>query len=387
MKRSLIVRKLARAERALDKAIQNAEIPGAVVQARMPLHGERVEHLSVQGLAVVRPERLPMTRQTIFDLASLTKPMATSTAILLLVNDGLLDLDDPVAKSLPAFADRDKEAVTLRQLLTHSSGLRPLRFFHETLLEKERKTGERLLGTPEGREWIVDRVLRSALVHEPGEAAVYGDLDFIALGAVVEAVARQPLDEFCRERIFEPLGMPDTRFWPVPAEGFSISIPPEVRRRVAATENCPWRGRILWGEVHDPNASAMGGVAGHAGLFSTVDDVMRFAEVWLDAWHGRSDLLPPEWVRRFSERQHLPEGSDWAIGWDTPTAGASASGRYFSERSIGHLGFTGTSLWIDLEREAIVVMLTNRVHLFAKRSRFDLRPVVHDHIIDAFQSG
>ena len=131
----------------------------------------------------------------------------------------------------------------------------------------------------------------------------------------------------------------------------------------------------------------MRGVAPHAGLFATADDVMRFAQVVLDVWHGRSEALPPETLRGFLTRQHLPEKSEWALGWDTPTPGASSSGRHFSLKSIGHLGFTGTSLWIDLEREAVVVLLTNRVHMIAKRSRFELRPRVHDLILEAFEAG
>ena len=381
MKRSLIERKLGKVETALDKAIEKQEIPGAVVLARMPREGEILEYAWMRGLAAARPERLPMRRDTIFDLASLTKPIATTTAIMLLVDDGSICLDDPVTKALPSFADRSKEAVTIRHLLCHSAGLKPWRGFHELLIQKERKTGERLIGTKEGREWILDRVLRSALVHEPGEAAVYGDLDFIVLGALVEAVSKQPFDEFCESRIFTRLGLADTHFFPIPVDG-SQAVPDSVRRRVAATENCAWRERILWGEVHDPNASAMGGVAGHAGLFATADDVLKFGQCLLDAWHGRSDLLPPERVREFSERQSLPETSDWALGWDTPTQGASSSGKHFSENSVGHLGFTGTSLWIDLERELIIVLLTNRVHQVAKRSRFDLRPKVHDAIVE-----
>jgi CubicO group peptidase (beta-lactamase class C family) len=381
MKRSVIERKLGKVERALDKAIEKQEIPGAVVLARMPREGETLDYAWVRGLAVARPERLAMRRDTIFDLASLTKPLATTTAIMLLAEEGSVSLDDPVAKSLPSFADRGKEKVTIRHLLCHAAGLKPWRGFHELLIEKERKTGERLIGTKEGRDWIIDRVLRSALVHEPGAAAVYGDLDFIVLGALVEAVANQPFDEFCDSRIFTRLAMHDTRFFPIPVDG-SPAVPDALRRRVAATENCPWRERIIWGEVHDPNASAMGGVAGHAGLFSTADDVMRFAQLFLDAWHGRNPSLPTERVREFSTRQGMPADSDWALGWDTPTAGASSSGRHFSVHSVGHLGFTGTSLWIDLERELIVVMLTNRVHLVAKRSRFDLRPKIHDAIFE-----
>jgi CubicO group peptidase (beta-lactamase class C family) len=143
----------------------------------------------------------------------------------------------------------------------------------------------------------------------------------------------------------------------------------------------------VWGEVHDPNASAMGGVAGHAGLFSTVDDVMTFGQTVLDVWHGRSDALPRDTLRTFATRQRLPESSDWALGWDTPTQGSSTAGRYFSAESIGHLGFTGTSIWIDLSSEAIVIVLTNRVHLVAKKSRFALRPVLHDLIREAFEAG
>jgi len=385
VKWSAVRRKLGRVDRAIEKSIASAEIPGAVIGARMPKDGEMLEHFSESGLAVLQPERIPMTRRTIFDLASLTKPLATSTATLLLVDEGAVELDAPVAKYLPLFAERGKEAVTIRHLLTHSSGLKPWRAYHEIFLRKERKTGETLIGSPEARVSVIDRTIRSALVHEPGEAAVYGDLDFIVLGAVVEAVGGQRLDDFCRERIFEPLEMSDTFFIPMGSDAQPLPAP--TKRRIAATENCPWRDRILWGEVHDPNASVMGGVAGHAGLFSTIDDVVKFAQVIIDVWHGRSEALPRETLRQFLTCQNLPLSSDWALGWDTPTEGASSSGKYFSKNSVGHLGFTGTSLWIDLDRELVISLLTNRVHLIAKKSRFALRPIVHDAIVEAFEAG
>jgi CubicO group peptidase (beta-lactamase class C family) len=385
VKWSVIRRKFARADRAIDKAIVNAEIPGAVVMARVRRGEDTVEHISARGMAVLRPERIPMTEGTIFDLASLTKPIATTTALLQLVAENAIALDDPVAKYLPTFAERGKDEVTIRHLLTHSSGLRPWRAYHELLIEKERKTGERLLATPEARGMIIDRILRSALVHEPAEAAVYGDLDFIVLGALVETIVDDSLDAFCAERIFRPLGMENTFFLHNTRSGSPLSEP--ERRRLAAAENCPWRDRILWGEVHDPNAWAMGGVAGHAGLFASAGDVMRFGETLLDVIHGRSDFLPRELLATFFARQKIPANSDWALGWDTPTPGASSSGSHFSENSVGHLGFTGTSLWIDLEREAVIVMLTNRVHLVAKRSKFGLRPTVHDFLMDAAFAG
>ncbi len=385
MKWSAVRRKLARVERAIDKSIASAEIPGAVVGARMPKHAETLEYFDERGLAVMQPERIPMARGTIFDLASLTKPIATATAMLWLVDEGAVELDAPVAKYLPLFSEHGKEQISIRHLLSHSSGLKPWRAFHELLLQKERKTGEALIGSPETRAFVIDRILRSAPVHEPGEAAVYGDLDFIVLGAVVESVAGKRLDEFCRERIFEPLGMSDTFFIPIGRD--AKPLPELTKRRIAATENCPWRNRILWGEVHDPNASVMGGVAGHAGLFSTVDDVVKFGQTVIDVWHARSDALPVETLRLFLTRQGLPDSSDWALGWDTPTEGMSASGKHFSKQSVGHLGFTGTSLWIDLERELVVALLTNRVHLIAKKSRFGLRPIVHNAIVEAFEAG
>jgi CubicO group peptidase (beta-lactamase class C family) len=366
-------RKLERVDRAVEKSIHNGEIPGAVVLARM---GDPLSYEGVFGLAAIHPERHDARLDTRYDAASLTKVVATAAAVMLLVADEKLRLDARVADLLPGFGEHGKDEITLRQLLTHSSGLRPWRAYFEDLRERELRRGEKLLATPAGRESIVQRIARSAPVHEPGEAAVYGDLGFIALGEVIERAAGEPLGELCRRRIWEPLGMTDTSFHPVPCEA--------DRARVAPTEQCPWRDRVLWGEVHDPNAWAMGGTAGHAGVFSTAPDLMRFALEMLAADRGESRIFPQEIAREFFRRQDLPPGSDWALGWDTPTPGQSTSGRHFSARSIGHTGFTGTSLWIDLEADAVVVLLTNRVHTVVKRSRFALRPQVHDLIREAF---
>ena len=369
MRLAAVRRKLAKVDRAVDRAIQNGEIPGAVIES--VLHGgtsdeapgsrlrdgEELCYRGAHGAAVVSPERHEVQPDTVYDLASLTKVMATTPALMLLLADGKLALDQPVMDVLPAFAG-------------------PWRSAPPHVRAGARRSGDRLLATASGRDSIVSRILRSAPVHEPGEASVYGDLGFIVLGQVVTELAEEPLDSFCRRRIYEPLEMTDTSFNPIPFRA--------ARARFAATEDCRWRDKIVWGEVHDPNAWAMGGVAGHAGLFGTAEDVLRFGREMLAADRGESRVFPQEVAREFFRRQELTPGSDWALGWDTPTPDRSTSGRYVSPRSIGHTGFTGTSMWIDLQRSWVVVMLSNRVHLVAKRSRFELRPQVHDLIWEAF---
>ena len=372
MKLSVVRRKLDRADNAIEKAIERGELPGAVVLAHWE---EELQYEGVFGAACMSPEHHATRRDTIYDLASLTKVMATTPAVMLLVAEGKLQLDQKVCDVLPTFAEHGKGEITVRHLLTHSAGLRPWRAYYLDLREREVRRGETLLGTEEARKMIVQRILRSSAVHEPGEASVYGDLDFIVLGALVEHVSGERLDAFCARRIYEPLGI-GCHFNPVPFKG--------ERARYAATEQCPWREKVVWGEVHDGNAWAMGGVAGHAGLFGTAADVMRYGDEMLLAWRGESALFPRELAREFFRRQAIAENSDWALGWDTPSRGSSTSGQHFSAQSIGHTGFTGTSLWIDLDRRACFAMLANRVHLVAKKSRFELRPQVHDMIWEAF---
>ncbi|MEE2703283.1 MAG: serine hydrolase domain-containing protein [Myxococcota bacterium] len=380
MKLSQVRRKLGRVDRAIEKAIARSEIPGAVVRARQGPESEGLSYEGVFGLSSVSPERCVTRPDTLYDLASLTKVVATTPAILLLVAQGRLELDRPVADVLPAFGERGKEKITVRHLLTHSSGLRPWRAYFDDLRERERRRGERLLATEAGREAIVSRILRSSPVHEAGAASAYGDLGFIVLGELVAEVSGQRLDEFCQKQIYAPLGLVHTHFNPVPFGGDPS--------RYAGSEQCEWREKILCGEVHDPNAWAMGGVAGHAGLFSTAGDLMRFADEMLAADRGQSELFPAVIAHEFFRRQGPESGaapnSDWALGWDTPSDGRSTSGRYFSPRSIGHVGFTGTSLWIDLEQQVSIVLLTSRQHLVAKRSQFSLRPLTHDLIREAF---
>ena len=275
------------------------------------------------------------TDSTLYDLASLTKTVATTTAAMMLEERGELDLDRPVARYLAGFNAPDKAAITPRMLLTHTSGMRS---YHP--LYREAK----------GRAEYLKFINARPLAHPPGTRTEYMDWNMVLLQLVIEQVTGEPLDRWLAARVFGPLGMRDTRFTP----------PASLRPRIAPTEVQAFRGGLVWGEVHDENAWALGGVAGHAGLFSSARDLAVFARMMLGGGSvGGVRLLRPETVARWTRRQG--GGSSRVLGWDTFTPGSGA-GRYFSERSFGHTGFTGTSIWMDPENGVFVVLLTNRVN-------------------------
>lgn len=271
--------------------------------------------------------------RTIYDIASLTKVVGTTTAIMLLHDDGRIRLDDPVVRYLPGFSGGDKDRVTIHQLLTHRSGLPAGRDIW------------RIARTPaEAR----DAIIASALKYTPGTHYEYSDLGADILAYVAEAAAGERLDSYLRRRVFVPLGMSDTDFRPAST----------LRERIAPTEITPPRGYPIRGEVHDENAFAMGGVAGHAGIFSTATDLSVFAQMMMNGGeYNGVRFLRQETVDLFTRRS---VGSR-ALGWDT-CASTGSCGRHLSERAYGHTGFTGVSLWIDPDREMFVILLTNRVH-------------------------
>ncbi|HEX8673450.1 MAG TPA: serine hydrolase domain-containing protein [Longimicrobium sp.] len=276
-----------------------------------------------------------VTDSTLYDLASLTKVVATTTAAMILEEEGRLDLDRPVARYLPGFDAPDKAAITPRMLLAHNSGMNA---YHT--LYREAK----------GREEYLKAINARPLAHPPGTHFEYIDWNLIVLQLVVERVTSEPLDEFLRKRVFEPLGMRDTRFNP----------PESLRPRVAPTEVQAFRGGQVWGVVHDENAWSLGGVAGHAGLFSSARDLAVFATMMLNGGeYGAVRILRPETISRWTRRQ--APASSRALGWDTPYPGSSA-GRNFSPTSFGHTGFTGTSIWMDPVNGVFVVLLTNRIN-------------------------
>ena len=276
--------------------------------------------------------------ESIYDLASLTKVVGTATAAMILFDEGRLDIEAPVSKYLPAFAGPNKDAVTIRHLLTHTSGLPAGRDLRR-LAENSRHARTIVLNTP--------------LVCKPGSCQVYSDLGPDVLGFAIEEITGQGLDAFLEERVFSPLGMSDTHFQPDAAQ----------RDRIAPTEVSSPRGYPIRGEVHDENAWALGGVAGHAGLFSTAADLSLFAQMMLNrGTYNGVRIVSDSAVTKFTSRT----AGKRALGWDT-SDGEGSAGVHMSERAFGHTGFTGTSLWIDPDRDLFVVLLTNRVH--AARAR------------------
>lgn len=361
----------------LEEGAREGVYPGVVVWVSEG--GRTVFHEAVGWRALV-PERQPLDTATVFDLASLTKPMSTVTTLMALVRDGVLKLEDPVCALLPEFAGgadaQERERVTLLHLLTHASGLpawKPL--FEELRALETEQPGT--LAKPGAAAWMIRRVCREPLERPPGTASVYSDLGFMLLGEVVARASGLPLEQVVAREVSGPLGLSHTRYNPGNLEDAFSGL------KVAATAACPWRGRVLCGVVHDDNAYAMGGVAGHAGLFATANDVGRWALELVDAWHGRSPRFPPNLARRFLTRNDTVAGSSWALGFDTPSE-PSSSGRFFGPHSAGHLGFTGTSVWMDMEREWVVIVLTNRIHPDPENEgirRF--RPRLHDSVAEA----
>ncbi len=340
----------------MTHAVQQGIFPGASLLVRQ---AGTVLHRQAYGFQSLEPVRRPATLDTIFDLASLTKPLATTLAILLLIQDKKLHFDDRVRQFLPGFKGAQKSIITVRHLLTHASGLPAWQPYFERIIDEEQMRGGGFLGTHQAREWVYTHIQHEPLAATPGERAVYSDLGFILLGAIVERLSGMALDQYCQQHIFDPLGLHLTAF--VNLEKHDQN-PLFLPGHFAATERCSWRKRVVCGEVHDDNAYAMGGVAGHAGVFSTVDDVDRLVICLVDCYYGKHDFLPPALLQACWTCDNSVPGSTWALGWDTPSPQQSSAGDLFSPHSVGHLGFTGTSVWIDLDRHVHIILLTNRVH-------------------------
>lgn len=344
--------RFSRAFDILRDGIARRAFPGAALA--VTYEGSLVA-LKGLGNFTYEPDSAAVQPDTIFDLASVSKVLATTPMAMILYERGLLDIDSPVAAVFSGVKSRD---ITFRMLLAHSSGLPAY-----VKLFEQAKTRDALLAA----------ALAMPLEAAPNTRAAYSDIGFILLGSALERLAGESLDTFCAREIFGPLSMSGTNFCPPRAQ--RSSIPPTVDDR-------DFRHRVVHGEVNDENASVMGGVAGHAGLFAPAADVARFAECMLA---GGSPILHPETVALFTKRHDSPPNTSRALGWDTPSE-PSQSGQYFSPRSFGHLGYTGTSLWIDPDRRLSVTLLTNRTWPDrASQLIKEVRPRFHDAVVEALE--
>jgi serine-type D-Ala-D-Ala carboxypeptidase len=341
---------LRRAERAVEAEVERGGFPGAALA--IGRFDQVVVERGVGRLGWSRYEEAVDPELSVYDLASLTKVVATTTAVMLLVEDGLMQLDAPLHRYVPEFVGAGKERVTIRHLLTHTSGL---------------PAGANI-SAPTPAEALA-RAFAVPLRHAPGERAVYSDIGFIVLWAAAERAAEEPLFRLLDRRVFGPIGMFSTTFVPGPLCG---RCAPTARRA---------DGSEIRGRVHDPTAFRLGGVAGHAGLFSTVHDMARFAA--MIASGGELDgvrVLQEQTIREFGRRQH--GAGTRALGWDTPNRdGTGAAGMQISPRAFGHTGFTGTSLWIDPDRGTWTVLLSNRTFEPRGANRIQtVRRSVHDWV-------
>jgi uncharacterized protein YbbC (DUF1343 family)/CubicO group peptidase (beta-lactamase class C family) len=344
--------RLAAVDAIIQQAIADGNIPGAVLIVG---HNGKVIYRKAYGSRALEPKREPMTLDTVFDLASLTKVIATTTAVMQLVEQGKVRLNDPVAKYLPDFAQNGKDDVTVRQLLTHYSGLAP----------------DIDLKTPwEGKDTAYRMSFAETLQNPPGSAFVYSDTNFIVLGALVEKVSGESLDQYATQHIFAPLRMLHTRFLP----------PASWKPKIAPTEYDE-NEHMLRGVVHDPRARRMGGVAGHAGLFSTADDLSRFAQALLN---GGGGILAPLTVEKMTTPETPPAAPLLrGFGWDIDSPFSSNRGDLLPVGSFGHTGWTGTSMWIDPTTQTYIILLTNAVHPRGKGTAIALRSKVATEVAAA----
>jgi len=352
-------------EKIMMQAVQEKIFPGGALL--VSVKGSVIFDNAFGFANIISGER--MTKDTIFDLASLTKPLATTLAVMKLVQERRLGTDSSLGSILPHCRNTDKELIEIRNLLCHNSGFPDYRPYY--LIMKDIPQNKR-------QDALRDMLVKEPLLSTPGKKALYSDLGFMMLRWVVETVSGRRLDRFVTDEIYKPLGLKNL---------FFLDLNPEYKSRktgnriFAATEVCPWRNMLLEGVVDDENAYAAGGIDGHAGLFGTAQDVNSLLTKLLFTFHGISGdcLIAPELVKTFFDRQ---EGTDWALGFDTPSLTGSSCGRYFSRKSVGHLGFTGTSFWMDLERFISVILLTNRVHPSRDNVKIkEFRPFLHDAVM------
>ena len=367
---------LTREQTEIKKLLEEGFLKGVFTAAAAGIYkgygSAEKEIISFYGNAAMYPQKRILNKNDYFDLASLTKPLATTMAILCLMKEKKIDINEPLTSLMERKIKGEKKRITTRNLLGHSSGLPAHREYFkmlENIAQKEKK------------EIIEDIILQEELEYRPGKATLYSDLGFMLLGIIVEKKAGDTLANYVAEKVLKPLNLTNKIFYnPLAQENKTSKI-----KDFVATEKCPWRKKILCGEVHDDNCYAMGGVAGHSGLFGNIEGVTAYTGKILELWKGKAEhpYIKREDLQYFLVRQQNIKANTWGLGFDTPDEKESSSGKYLSQKSVGHLGFTGTSFWIDPEKKAAIVLLTNRVHPSRENNKIkQFRPYFHDRVME-----
>jgi CubicO group peptidase (beta-lactamase class C family) len=359
-------------KKLLEKGIKDEIFPSAAVGISCGLGREKKEITFHCGNATFYPQKRLLKKDNFFDLASLTKPLATTMAILCLIKDNKIEIEEKLSSLIEKKIGGEKNKITTRHLLSHSSGFPAHREYFKIL--KKRPFNK-------NNDFVEKLILEEALEYKPGTLSLYSDLGFILLGRIIEKKVECSLEKYVEEKVLKPLGMEKNIFYN-PLNGVKKN---HNKTLFTATENCPWRKKVLCGEVHDDNCYTLGGVTGHSGLFGNIKGVLAYTGVILEMWKGvaKHPNINNEDLGVFLTRQQQIPGSSWALGFDTPAITESSSGNYLSKKSVGHLGFTGTSFWIDPEKNVVIVLLTNRVHPSRENTKIkQFRPNFHDRIME-----
>ncbi len=358
-------------KRLLEKNIRNNVFPCVNVGISYEKNEKKKHHIISAERKIGQINKELVDGNLFFDLASLTKPFATALSLLALINSGKLSIKSRLKDFFNDNIPSDKRNISVEQLLSHTSGFPDHRPYYKKLVEVNHAQRPKVL---------LELLMAEPLLAEPGRAVLYSDLGYMLLGLVIEKVSGLKLDRYFSKMIMEPIGLDQNIFFK------PIGSKKNQTGRFAPVEYCPWRGRILRGEVSDDNCWALGGVAGHAGLYGDVKGVLKLSELIMDIWQGQGchPHINPRDFAAFLDRKSGIKGDTWALGFDRPNpAGGASCGKYLSTASVGHLGFTGTSFWLDPERKLVIVILSNRVHPSRTNKRIKkFRPAFHDQVVE-----
>ncbi len=357
-------------ENLLEKGVSKRVFSGGGAAVFCKKRTEELQQKVYRGLTKYEGNEL-VEKDVFFDLASLTKPLVTSLLLYMLVEDGSLKFEDKYSDLVDYNIPEDKRKITISQLLSHSSGLSSYEYYYKDFSPVYKK---------ENKNIIIEKILKSPLSYQTGTTCKYSDFGFILLGDLIEKIKGKPLDMFFKEMVTDVLGISDDMFF-IPLDNSNKSR--QKNKKYACTEKCQWRNKVIKGEVGDEHCFLMGGVAGHAGLFANLEAVFTLCRAIFDKWlYGLGGLPISEKTLKFGLKRFYKNKS-WGLGFDSPSSEYSSGGKKISTKSMGHLGFTGTSFWLDPVNECFIILLTNRVHPDRNNTKIrEFRPWFHDKVMD-----